>query len=127
MAIAHQIRELVDAFGELVSQHVRLARMELEEDARFVGIRIGLMATFAPLVLVGYGFLCVALAILLREVMHPALAFLLVGLLNLIGGGVGIALVARQLGTRKVLNESMSELENSTAMMLSHASTEDGP
>ena len=112
MAIGNQIRELVDAFGELVSQHVRLARMELAEDARFVGLRIGLIAAFAPLVLVGYGFLCLALALLLREVMHPAAAFLLVGVLNLAIGAVGIALVARQLGARKVLNDSMSELEN---------------
>lgn len=127
MAIGNQIRELVDAFGELVSQHVRLARMELAEDARFVGMRVGLIAALAPLVLVGYGFLCVALALWLREVMHPAVAFLIVGLLNLAIGGVGIALVARQLGTRKVLNDSMSELENSTSLMLARTTPEDSP
>ncbi|MFO0599334.1 MAG: phage holin family protein [Myxococcaceae bacterium] len=118
MALGTQVRELVDAFSELVAQHVRLARMELQEDARFVGLRVGLIAAFAPLILVGYGFLCVALALLLKRVMAIDLAFLLVGVLNLLIGGIGIAVVARQLGQRKVMQATMSELDSSTALLL---------
>lgn len=118
MALGTQLRELVDAFSELVAQHVRLARMELSADAKFVGIRVGLIAAFAPLILVGYGFLCVALALALRRWMEADLAFLAVGFLNLIIGGVGIAVVARQLGGRKVLNATVNELDTSTALLL---------
>ena len=89
MALANQLRELVDAFSELVAQHLRLARMELAADARFVGLRVGVIAALAPLILVGYGFLCVALALTLRRVMAADLAFLIVGVLNLLIGGVG--------------------------------------
>jgi uncharacterized membrane protein YqjE len=118
MALGTQLRELVDAFSELVAQHVRLARMELTQDARFVGVRVGLIAAFAPLILVGYGFLCVALALALRRWMEADLAFLIVGVLNLaIGGGV-IAVVARQLGSRKVLDATLRELDHSTALLL---------
>lgn len=116
-ALGTQIRELVDAFSELVAQHVRLARMELAQDARFVGIRVGLIAALAPLILVGYGFLCVALALALRRVMAPDLAFLLVGVLNLLIGGVGIAIVGRQLGERKVMGSTITELDTSTALV----------
>lgn len=112
-----QIRELVDAFSELVAQHVRLARMELAQDARFVGVRVGLIAALAPLILVGYGFLCVALALALRRVMAADLAFLLVGVLNLLIGGVGIAIVGRQLGERKVMSATITELDTSTALV----------
>lgn len=118
MALGTQLRELVDAFSELVAQHVRLARMEFAEDARFVGKRVGIIAALAPLILVGYGFLCVALALALRRVMAADLAFLLVGLLNLAIGGIGIAVVGRQLGERKVMDATVSELDTSTALLL---------
>jgi uncharacterized membrane protein YqjE len=118
MALGTQVRELVDAFSELVAQHVRLARMELSQDARFVGIRVGLIAAFAPLILVGYGFLCVALALALRHLMADELAFLLVGVLNLLIGGIGIAVVGRQLSERKVMNATMVELESSSSIVM---------
>lgn len=115
-ALGTQLRELVDAFSELVAQHVRLARMELAQDARFIGVRVGLIAALAPLILVGYGFLCVALALALRRVMAADLAFLLVGVLNLLIGVGGIAVIGRQLGERKVLDGTMSELDQTTAL-----------
>lgn len=118
MALGTQLREVVDAFSELVAQHVRLARLELTQDAQYFGLRVGIIAGLAPLIFVGWGFLCVALALLLRRVMPVDLAFLLVGLFNLVLGGVGIALVARQLSGRKVLDASMSELESTTSLML---------
>jgi uncharacterized membrane protein YqjE len=118
MALGTQLRELVDAFSELVAQHLRLARMELAEDARFVGLRVGAIAALAPLILVGYGFLCVALALALRRVMAADLAFLLVGLLNLVTGGVGIAVVGKQLGERKVMQATVAELDSSTSLIL---------
>lgn len=117
MALGTQLHELVDAFSELVAQHVRLARMELAQDARFVGVRVGLIAALAPLILVGYGFLCLALALALRRVMADDLAFLLVGVLNLLIGGVGIAVVGRQLSERKVMNATIVELGSSAAMV----------
>ena len=120
MALANQLRELVDAFSELVAQHLRLARMELEVDARFIGLRVGVIAALAPLILVGYGFLCVALALTLRRVMAADLAFLIVGVLNLLLGGVGIAVVGRQLGGRKVMSATVAELDTSTSLVLPH-------
>ena len=119
MALGNQVTELVDAFSELVAQHVRLARMELKDDARFIGVRVGLIAAFAPLLLVGYFFLCIALALTLgRQVMSVELAFLLVGLLNLAIAGAGIAIAGTQLSTRKVMNATIGELESSSAVVL---------
>lgn len=118
MALGTQLRDVIDGLSELTAQHIRLAKLELAEDARFIGIRVGVIAALAPLVLVGYGFLCVALALLLRRVMAADLAFLLVGLFNLVGGIAGIAFAARQLGTRKVMDDSLRELSASSAMVL---------
>lgn len=118
MALGSQLRDVVDGFSELTAQHIRLARVELAEDARFVGVRIGVIAALAPLILVGYGFLCVALAYALQRVMSADLSFLIVGLINLIGGGAGIAIAAKQLGRKKVMNETLMELETSSAIVL---------
>lgn len=118
MALGTQLRDVVDGFSELTAQHIRLARLELAEDARFVGVRVGVIAALAPLILVGYGFLCVALALVLRRVMPADLAFLLVGLVNLIGGVAGIAVAAKQLSAKKVMHETLTELEETSSIVL---------
>lgn len=118
MAQVNPLGELVDAFSELVAQHVRLARLEVKEDARFIGLRIGVIAVFTPLILVGYGFLCVALALSLRPFLGDGFAFLLVGVVNLLVSGIGIAIAANQLSKRKILNATVLELETSTAVVL---------
>lgn len=118
MALGTQLRDVVDGFSELTAQHIRLARLELAEDARFVGVRVGVIAALAPLILVGYGFLCVALALVLRRVMPADLAFLLVGLVNLIGGVAGIAVAAKQLNAKKVMHETLTELEETSSIVL---------
>ncbi len=118
MAQVNPLGELVDAFSELVAQHVRLARLEVKEDARFIGLRIGVIAVFTPLILVGYGFLCVALALSLRPFLGDGFAFLLVGVVNLLVSGIGIAIAANQLSKRKIMNATVLELETSTAVVL---------
>lgn len=118
MAQVNPLRELVDAFSELVAQHVRLARLEVKEDAKFIGARVGVIAAFAPLILVGYSFLCIALALWLGNRMGPELAFVLVGVLNLVVAGVGIAVAARQLQNRKLMNATVVELQSSTALVM---------
>lgn len=125
MALGTQVRELVDAFSELVAQHVRLAKLELADDARFVGARVGLIAAFAPLILVGYGFLCGGLALALGAVMPLPWAFVLVGALNLLAGSAGIAVAGRQLSARKVLVQTTQELE-STRLSLTPRTGEGG-
>jgi uncharacterized membrane protein YqjE len=118
MAPVNPLRELVDAFSELVAQHVRLARLEVKEDAKFIGARVGVIAAFAPLILVGYSFLCIALALWLGHRIGPELAFVVVGVFNLVVSGVGIAVAARQLQKRKLLNATVAELESSTALVM---------
>ena len=124
MAQVNPLRELVDAFSELVAQHVRLARLEVKEDARFIGVRVGVIAAFTPLILVGYSFVCIALALSLRRFVGEAWAFMLVGLVNLAVSGIGIAIAANQLSKRKMMNATVLELETSRAMVLPPRSQE---
>ncbi len=117
MALGAQLRDLVDSFSELTAQHIRLARVELADDAKFIGIRVGVIAALAPLILVGYGFLCVALAFALQRVIAPDLSYLLVGLLNLAVGAVGISRAVKQLQSRPLLDETMTELDATSTLV----------
>jgi len=92
--------------------------VELKDDARFIGVRVGVIAGLAPLILVGYGFLCVALALWLRRFFEPPAAFALVGAVNLVGGALGIVVAARQLGHRKVLAETQTQIELTQAVVV---------
>lgn len=118
MVLGNEVRDLVDAFSELVTQHVRLAQLELKQDARFVGLRVGVIAIFAPLILVGYCFLCIALALSLRAFIGDAPAFVVVGVFNLLAAGIGIAIAGRQLSNHKMMPATQLELESSSAIMV---------
>ena len=117
MALGTQLRDLVDSFSELTAQHIRLARVELAEDTKFIGMRVGVIAALAPMIVVGYGFLCIALAFALQRVIAVDLSFLLVGLLNLILGGVGISKAVKELQSRPVMDETLSELDATSTLV----------
>lgn len=102
--------QLVGDLGHLVSQHIALAKLELGETASRVGLGVGQIAACAPLVLVGYAFLNAALALWLARWLSLPGAVALVGVLNVVGGAVGIVLAARSF-RRSPLDDSVVELE----------------
>ncbi len=111
--------QLAHDLGHLVAQHVALAKLELGASARRAGIGVASIAAFAPLVLVGYGFLNGALALALGRWMPLAGAVAVVGLLNIVLGVVGVVIAARAF-RRPVLDDSVLELER-TAQALAAA------
>jgi hypothetical protein len=113
MLPATHLRALVESIQALLDGHIRLFKVELADDAKVIGVQIGKIAAFAPLILVGYGFVCVALALFLRRFISVDIAFLLVGVLNLAVGAAGVALAALRLRDRKVLEGSLAELQAS--------------
>lgn len=117
MQLADHFRELVDAFSDLMGKHIKLARVELEEDARAVGGEVARIVAFLPLLFVGYIMLSVALGLFLNRYIAAELAFLSVAALNLGIGGVGTFLAVRKLRARRVMNDSEAELQT-TAMAL---------
>jgi hypothetical protein len=108
------VGRLTDGLTRLFSEHLALARAELKEDARAVGGNLARVMLFVPLVLVGYGFLCAALAMGLSAAIPLWVSLLVVGGLNLGVGGVGAMAAARRLQARPaLLDESFSEAQRS--------------
>lgn len=111
------MQRVADGFGTLVREHLALARIELIEDVKSVGGDSARVAAFTPFLLVGYLFVCIALAILIGQALGLGWAFLIVGVLNLLVGGVGVALGLGRLKHRRVLDDTVEELRATTALL----------
>ncbi|MCP3101773.1 phage holin family protein [Myxococcus sp. K15C18031901] len=119
--IAALVGRMADSFSRLVTQHLQLARLELTEDVKSMGMNVAMIAAFVPFILVGYAFLCGALAAVLAPWLGWAGALGAVGLLNLVGGGGGVGWALHRLKTRRVMDDTTDELSRSMAALTSAA------
>ena len=115
--ISALVGRMADGFSRLVSQHITLARMELAEDAKAMGLDAARIAVFVPFVLVGYVFVCGALAAAIAPWLGWAGALAAVGGVNLVGGGIGIMGAISRLKSRQVMDNTSQELSKSVAVL----------
>ncbi len=117
MLLRTHLKDVLDALSDLVAQHVRLARLELAQDARFFGKRVGLVAICGMALLIGYGCLCTAGAFALARLMPVDVAFLVIGLVHVLVGGVAMVAIGKQFDTHHAMSESIEELQTSSALL----------
>lgn len=117
------VTKLADGLGKLVTEHITLARLELAEDAKSVGGEVAKMAVFVPFVLVGYAFICGAIAVLLAPLITLAGSLALVGLLNAGGGAYGLYRAAKKLKTTRVMDNTLQEFTESAQVLAASASS----
>jgi hypothetical protein len=115
MSLTHSLRELTDALSALTAQHLRLARIELGSDARYLGPRVGLVVACALVAFIGYALICAALSIALATVVPLPAALAIVGLANVGVGGAGAARVVAALRARRPLARSDDALKQTLA------------
>jgi uncharacterized membrane protein YqjE len=110
------VAKLVDGLGQLIAQHVTLARIELGEEARTVSRSLGTLALFTPLLVVGYAMLCFGVAFALVPLLSLSGAVLLVGAVNVVAGGLGLWRVIKVL-KRPHLEDSAAAARESTELL----------
>ena len=115
--IAAQVGRIADGLSRLVSQHIALARLELAEDVRAIGVSVGTIAALAPFVLVGYTLLCAALAWAVSPWVGVAGGLAIVGGINVAGGVGGILFAVRRLQARRMLGTTRRELSQSAQVL----------
>ena len=118
------VTRLADGLGKLVTDHIALAKLELSEDARAMGLEVAKIAAFVPFVLVGYMFLCAAVALVIAPWVTYAGAFAIVGGINVLGGGFGLYRAATRLKDRRVMDDTFAELSQTTAAIAQTATKE---
>jgi hypothetical protein len=117
--IVARLRETADGLGQLISDHVKLARIELSAEARAYGRDFGGLAAAVAVLAVGYVFGWIAAALALSHLIGAELAFGSVALLHFIGGGLATGAVIRRIRRVRVLEETASEVARSVGA-LSH-------
>ncbi|MCY1045506.1 phage holin family protein [Corallococcus sp. bb12-1] len=115
--VAALVGRMADGFSRLVTQHLQLARLEIAEDAKAVGLDVASIAVFVPFLLVGYAFVCGALSAFLATWLGWAGALALVGGVNLVGGCFGIFRAVNRMKSRQMMDDSASELSRSMAAL----------
>jgi uncharacterized membrane protein YqjE len=123
--LAATLARITDGISRLLLEHLALARIELREDARAFSLTASRIAVFVPLILVGHWFLCGALAVALWKGIGLGWALLVVGVVNIVIGGVGAYFAFKRLTGREVLDETLVEVSRS-AEVLAAASRSDG-
>jgi hypothetical protein len=115
--LAELFGSLADGLGTLVSEHLALLRLELSQEARAWGAQVGRLLAAAPFLLIGYLFLCAALASFLSRWIGWSGSLLLVGAVNVLGGGIGVGVALRALGRRPGMAKTVDELKTSASVL----------
>jgi hypothetical protein len=115
--LAELFGALADGLGTLVSEHLALLRLELSQEARAWGAQVGKLLAAAPFLLIGYLFLCAALASFLSRWIGWSGSLLLVGAVNVLGGGIGVVVALRALGQRPGMAKTVDELKTSASVL----------
>jgi hypothetical protein len=111
------VRETATGFGQLVADHIRLARLEMTADAKSY-VREGSLLLIGGFILaVGYGMACIAAGLALSRVIGGPMAFAGLAFLHLIIGGIALGFITRRLkgvqpmqGTKEEVSRSISVL-----------------
>ncbi|WIG96379.1 phage holin family protein [Myxococcus sp. SDU36] len=119
--IAALVGRMADGFSRLVTQHLQLARMELAEDVKATGLDVAMIVAFVPFILVGYGFVCAAMAAWLSTWLGWPGALVGIGLLNLVGGVGGAMWAVNRLKARRMMDDTSQELSLSVAALTNAA------
>jgi uncharacterized membrane protein YqjE len=117
------VARLVEGLGQLLTQHVALARMELGEEARSVSRALGTLALFAVFLLLGYAMLCFGVALALGPWLTLPGAVAAVGALNLVAGAVGLWSV-RKILERPILENTLAAAQESAQLLATEAHRE---
>ena len=108
-------RETADALGQLMVQHLRLARLEIKADLRAMGLQAGLIAVLAALATVGYGLTMAGLALLLDGGLKGGIPLLIIGSVHVLGAGAGILIALAHLRRLRLMNATAGEVNQSLA------------
>ena len=112
-AVRRLLAEALDSLGELVADHVRLARVELATDVRIYATATGSVVVAVLLLTVGYGLAAVAAAIALARVVGMPAAFGLVAAFHLLVGALCVGAASSRVRRTRVLRETVNEARRS--------------
>ena len=111
------VKEAASDFGQLVADHIRLARVEMTADAKSYARDIAMLLVGAFILAAGYGLACIAGGLALARVMGGPLAFASLAFLHLLVGGIALALMVRKMKRLQLMQETKLEVSRSVDVL----------
>jgi VIT1/CCC1 family predicted Fe2+/Mn2+ transporter len=111
------IRETVDSLRDLIADHIKLARVEMVSDAKTYGRSIAVLVVAGVVVAIGYIFGLIAAALALARVWGTPVAFVAVGALHLVVGGVAVASAVARMRRTHPMHDTVVEAKDSLSAL----------
>ena len=111
------LRETADSLGQLIADHVKLARIELAADAKSYGRGLTTLLIAVLVLTIGYAFAWTAIALVLVRYWGAPVAFGAVAAIHVAGGGMGLAAALRRMQRTRLMRESATEASRSVTAL----------
>lgn len=107
------LRETADGLGQLIADHIKLARLELASDLRSYGQGVATLAVAGLVLTLGYTFAWLAIGLALTRVCAAPIAFGGIAALHLIAGGIAVSGAIKRMKKTRLMRESAAEASRS--------------
>jgi uncharacterized membrane protein YqjE len=107
------IRETIDGLRDLIADHIKLARVEMVSDAKTYGSSIAVLVVAGLVLAIGYVFALIAAALALARAWGAPLAFVAVGALHLIVGGIALGWSLAKMRRTHPMHDTVVEAKDS--------------
>lgn len=111
------VRETASGFGQLVADHIRLARLEMTADAKSYARDGGMLLIAGFIAAVGYSMACIAGGLALSRLLGGPLAFACLAALHLIVGAVAVAAIVRRMKRVQLMHGTKQEVSRSVSAL----------
>jgi putative superfamily III holin-X len=111
------IRETIDGLRDLIADHIKLARVEMASDAKTYGASLAVVVVAGLVLAIGYIFGLIAAALALGRVWGRPLAFLVVGVLHLVVGGIAMATAMARMRRTHPMHDTVVEAKDSLSAL----------
>ena len=117
------VKETADGLGQLVADHIKLARIEMTTDVRAYVRELSLLVVGGFVFSVGYGLACIAAGTALTRVMGAPLAFAGLAILHVVVGAIALGMAVRRMRRVQLMQESKEEVSRSVTSLRERALT----
>src|SRR5262245_7689362 len=115
------VKETADGLGQLVADHIKLARIEMTTDVRAYVRELSLLMVGAFIFAAGYGLACIAAGTALARVIGAPLAFAGLAILHVVVGAIALGMAVRRMRRVQRMQESKEEVSRSVSVLRERA------
>src|SRR5689334_11261914 len=115
------VKETADGLGQLVADHIKLARIEMTADAKGYVRELGVLLVGAFVLAIGYGLACIAAGSALARLMGAPLAFVCLAVLHLAVGAFALAAAIRRMKRVQLMQDTKAEVGRSMNVLSKRA------